>query len=60
MKSPTVAQGQEAIQFRVEPGQVHRRWAAAFQIGNLAVDATPVAGIVGIQIDADRDTAGAA
>ena len=43
-----------------EQRQIDFRRRAALQIRHLAVDARPVAGVVGVEIDADRHPAGAA
>ena len=51
---------QECAQFFFESGQVNHRRRAAFEFRNLAINAAPVAGIVGIEIDAYRYAAGAA
>ncbi len=46
--------GEEHTQFRFQPTEVDRRWPAARQVGHLAVDAAPIAGVVRVQVDADR------
>ena len=42
-----------AAREQFQNGQIDRRRGAARQIGNLAVDAAPVAGVVDIEINAD-------
>ena len=51
---------QKTAQFFFQQRQIDWRRRAAHKFGHLAVDAAPVAGIVGIQVDADGDSACAA
>ncbi len=51
---------QKAAQLFFQQGQIDRWCRAACEIGHLAVDAAPVAGVVGIEVDADGDAARAA
>src|SRR5450759_2966648 len=51
---------EKIAQLVFQDDQVYRRRSTTGQIGNLAVDAAPVAGVVGIEVDADRNTSGTA
>lgn len=51
---------QKSSQFQLKFDQVNFWCGAAFEFGDLAIDAAPVAGIIGIKVNADRHTACAA
>lgn len=44
---------QKSTQFRLKFDQINFRCGAAFEFGNLAIDAAPVAGIIGVKVNAD-------
>jgi RecA/RadA recombinase len=51
---------QKIQQLYLQQQQIDGGCGAARELGHLAIDATPVTGIIGIEIDADRDPCGAA
>ena len=51
---------QKCPQLRFEPAQINYRRRSAFELGNLAINAAPVACIVGIEVDAYRHASRAA
>ena len=44
---------QKSSQFRLKFDQVNFRRGAAFELGALTIDAAPVAGIIGVKVNAD-------
>ncbi len=50
---------QKIVQLLFQQNQIDVRCSAAHEVGHLAIHASPVAGIVGVEIDTDRQASGA-